>query len=370
MSEIEIQVYETRLREYLQVLKSLSFEAYSQDWKPRLDAKSVEEWAVDISDITVPEAKHMLGGDVAPSAEERMSRLPDPASDPRPGVYSECVLTPGDEDDTWSYVGVATAVTNGSGLSRRVGEHLNPKYRADQQKRQRCTHYDVVEEPGMNRRQVFGTLAVGEFASGEPDDINEMRALCHVAEQIYTAWLGSYKASTMRREKFLRRMTPWKSDLLGMNSSIVVKQPMKVENRAIPLDPVLYKKVRNERSKLARREYDGDQKIGRDAYNSWYQRTVANPVAKMKRAKASKEEIKAFQKLTIGKWEGLKDAELAKFRDNPPKPKSTKPKAEGSKQSAGKKRALDELTGNASPESSQSRKKGKKAAKSGKLASE
>ncbi|KAF2724526.1 hypothetical protein K431DRAFT_310081 [Polychaeton citri CBS 116435] len=340
MSDARVQVYEDRLHEYLKIVMNQSWEVYEAGWRVRIATRTVDEWASDISGITLLETKQMLGGDAAPTAQERLSLLPEVNGETRPGVYTSCIFTPGDFSHTWAYVGSATAVVSRHpGLAGRVAQHQSEGYRESWKKKRNSYHYNVLDQEDKNRVEEFRVLAVGNFASGEPTDVNHMRATCLLAEMLYTAWLGVFQDSVFKNRPWLRSLVPWNSDVRPTNSKLTIQEVMKESDHATLLDPEEKEIVRNARRRSNMRQETNEERIHRLAKQRWYNRVAGTPAARMKRQKThSKEEIAAFVAQENSKWPEVREQEVAQYRED------------YSQKLAGGRRAVEDGPGDTVPE--------------------
>lgn len=293
-----MSVYEIRLRETIEKICALSSHFMNPQWTHRLARRTVEEWAQGISGITTAEAKMLYEKDSAPSVEDWKS-LPHIGNSLEPGVYLGLILTPGDEQDTSQYIGSATGPAKG--LSGRVREHQDPVYRSKERERtpgQRGhIYYNKIDECGKSRYWIWRRLCCGSFTSGSQEEIESVRELCVMAEQIYSGWNGSFIKEARNQWAGLADISLWSHNaILPTNYSQPILQTFK---NALPGYTPLTVEQSNKRAngKIAQRriKLTVEQEAARKAHNAAYMHHVKRPADKMKKEGYSEEEIKAFR---------------------------------------------------------------------------
>ncbi|KAF2721753.1 hypothetical protein K431DRAFT_346175 [Polychaeton citri CBS 116435] len=299
-------IFKLRLVQFIQVLLNQPHIAFGIGWDGRLRSRSAEQWAEDVSRITVPKAKWIFGADSPPSVQDLLD-LPMIPSDNRPGVYLGVVLTPNDVDDSHSYVGSATAP--GRGLMNRTGQHADPNHRKkEKQKRSsRGTRfYNIVDQADKNRYIEFRALAIHDITSGKAAVINYMRETCLVAEQIFASWLRSFTDHSMKAYRWLESTSPWKSGLSGLNGALPLGRQMVQANRDSAFTEEALREIRRirEADRIAAETVE-ERQHRKEVRQNW-QTTVRAPVYRMRKEGRSDEEIVAFKKRVIKPKTGKK----------------------------------------------------------------
>jgi hypothetical protein len=147
-------VYESRLRQYVAELLRLDGLDVSPQWKGLLAEHDLEYWCLRISAITLPQAKILLAGSIAPTKGQLLS-LPGIGEDHNPGVYYGLILTPQEPNLTYAYAGSATRP--GFGLEGRTSQHSSPQYRASTTKQYQKEgkdmpyYYRLIDQPNKRR---------------------------------------------------------------------------------------------------------------------------------------------------------------------------------------------------------------------------
>jgi hypothetical protein len=219
-------VYESRLLQHVDEILSLPDEEMSPHWAKTLPKRSAEQWARDVSAITLDVTKVLLAADEAPTDSD-FEKLPEIGDDHRPGVYRGGVRSESDPEDRWEYFGSATGP--GKGLKGRTDKHSRKSHRDDVKKRgEGSFFYTIVDQKGKNRHLDFRKLCVGDWESGKPEDVMYMRETCIIAEQIYMGWLLGF--GTKAREIFgkFSSLSAWDNCTYGgTNYTPSLKQSIK-----------------------------------------------------------------------------------------------------------------------------------------------
>ncbi|SMY20839.1 unnamed protein product [Zymoseptoria tritici ST99CH_1A5] len=197
------ETFELRLRETLSYLKDLNDLDTTLQWAHDLESYSVEEFASEISNFTLPAAKAIFDAPHPPNVDTIQSLRPVEGSQ-SPGVYLGFTQdVSGKDAHNFAYTGSATRVARG--LSTRTNQHLDPEYRVKYlEKRPNYYHYLLFAGTENNREEVYYVLAETEFASTDPDEINKTRIFVTLFEQICICWLRCYtsKAAAGAQKKF------------------------------------------------------------------------------------------------------------------------------------------------------------------------
>lgn len=288
------ELYEARLRQYVPKLLSRPGTELSESFLSVLPTRSAAQWAEDISAITLPEAKLLLGA-AQPPTKQQLLALPTTTGDYNPGVYYGVIQTPSDEEDTYGYLGSATAPSEG--LCGRILQHQNPSYRTRYMSRGHSLHYSVLDEPGKDRYGDYRQLCRTEFASGESADVFYTRTTCILAEQLYMSWLKTHSDPTMQRNPWLAELSPWYGSLRrGLNGRLPIAEGIPGVGKEIaPLTP----QERNDRARDHQRFLKSletvEQREGRQARDARYHQEVMKPVIEMRKNGVAQAEIKKFQ---------------------------------------------------------------------------
>lgn len=151
-------LYESRLREIINAIGSMSDTQLTIEWRRILDLHSTEDLALAISAITSQGAQDMLNREEPPTIEQ-IESLDAVGNSHKPGVYvglTKPVSENSADQKVYTYAGSATRV--GRGFEGRVPSHLDPAYREKYLKKTpNYYHYRLLEDG--TRKEFFYILA-------------------------------------------------------------------------------------------------------------------------------------------------------------------------------------------------------------------
>ena len=155
--------FEIQLGEYVTRLLGLGELEMAPGFYVLLHQRSVAEWVVPLSAITLNDPQTLLSREDAPSIEELRALQPIGDSHPA-GVYIGIIISP--DGHHFTYVGSATSP--GRGLKVRCDRQLDAAYRkTERASGTRSYHYDVVDQAGKGRVEHFRGLAETDFLLNE-----------------------------------------------------------------------------------------------------------------------------------------------------------------------------------------------------------
>lgn len=345
----DFEVYEFRLRLYLRKLLSRPGTELSESFLTVIPSRSLEQWAQDVSKITLPAAKSLLQADRAPTDEELVA-LPKTKGVYKPGVYQGTILTPGDPSDSYGYDGSATAPAEG--IEGRILQHQNPEYRARYMKRGGSLHYAVLEAAGMNRYGEYRVLCQAEFESGAPADIFYTRATCLMAEQLYMSWLKNFGEGTLKKHRWLSELTPWASSpRKGLNGRLPIAEGIPgSKNEVSPLTPEERQVRLRDHQRYLKSLDTVEERQHRQTQNSIYYYEVMKPVMEMRKSGVPETDIKAFQDAHRKKTQAVRPKNGFKFSTATPRSEEERAlDLSGERRHNGKTSVLASISGNAAP---------------------
>ncbi|KAK5117427.1 hypothetical protein LTR85_008812 [Meristemomyces frigidus] len=290
--------FEIRLGDYLKGCMGLSDIDMTPQNYQILHATGVDEWHKRVSAMMLPEAKSLLSQELAPTIGDLLA-LPEIAGEWRPGNYIELILPDPDlmsDTDELEYVYTGSATKVALGLVCRVSEHARPTYRAYEMSKKNCYHYELIDQEGKHRIQVFRKLAVTEFSSKAAAHINEVRATCIVAEQLLMSWLQCTATQSLKRNKAFLKFTPWaETEYRGANCTPPLKQDSQIAlEDAEALTPTEWLKRHNKRNKQWVANMTDAQKARSKEYQRQYSEKVDGPRNRMRRAGATEHDIAEY----------------------------------------------------------------------------
>ncbi|KAM0717181.1 hypothetical protein Q7P37_007033 [Cladosporium fusiforme] len=293
-----VAIYEQRLRTYLAVILTLEGLDVSPQWKKLLSEHDLEYWCAQVSGITLPQSKKLLAGIAAPT-KGQMLTLPPIDGDYSPGVYYGLILTPNDPNSTFGYSGSATKA--GFGLAGRTDQHKSSRFRAnvarEYQNDGKSTpfYYRLVDQPGKHREE----------------EVNSMRIVCLLAEQVYSSWLCTFTAESKRRFERSATLSPWSaSEIRPTNWSQPILQGAHLAKGPSPLNPEEFRQRKVDMKWVLIDQETVEQRRARVLHQVAYNHVVHRPVELMRKALASEEKIRAFRKAANEQLFGLQSFAL------------------------------------------------------------
>lgn len=150
-------------------------------------------------------------------------------------------------------------------------------------------------------------LCLGDFGDGSEEQVNSMRVILVLAEQVYCSWLGCFTRDALKRFTASATLSPWKEfSISGTNWSQPILQAAHVSKGKSTITPEEKKERQVDLKWLRRFQESVERKKARVYHDRVYQLLVTQPVEKMRREKGPnkrpEKEIKEWQKAVKEVW--------------------------------------------------------------------
>ncbi|KAK8221341.1 hypothetical protein IWZ01DRAFT_537263 [Phyllosticta capitalensis] len=173
-----------------------------------LAKKTAEEWADVFVQYTPKKVRQMFSKTEPPSVDELLSFSSQKSSNF--GAYM-CLVVPLDNGHHHHIYG-GSATSPFGGLHTRISAHQNP---AIKQKEPNYFHNLLHQEDVRRRGYFFHVFDVPGLIPCPEDQMTERRAICMIAEAVYTAWFGAYRAGASRVHASQYQQCPYNINQLG-----------------------------------------------------------------------------------------------------------------------------------------------------------
>jgi hypothetical protein len=297
-----LQRFETRLRDIISKIQNTpeAISRMTEVWNMDLTSKSTDQFAFEISERTLGDAKHLLGGINPPTVEQlqTLTAITDEDCWRHPGDYL-CLALGHENDSTAAYVG--ESVKAGVGIGGRTREHGDPIYRESERRGLKDKYfYRILDNKTTPRNFARFALLKDRYASDQPADQIELRIRVALAEQVFMSWLGTYDTRAINNpHKFFVNLCPWKLEdvghqYFGANQDSPVRQNIVRPTKSMPVDKQTFHKRKVDLKKAREAEWNDLQRELKQRKDAVYSRLIKIPIRSIK----NDAEKKTFRKAT------------------------------------------------------------------------
>jgi len=150
-------------------------------------------------------------------------------------------------------------------------------------------------------------LCQGDFGNGSEKEVNSMRVILILAEQVYCSWLGTFTRDSCKRFAASATLSPWKEfSISGTNWSQPILQPAHISKGKSSVTPEEWKERLVDLKWLRRFNESVEKRKARVYHDRVYQLLVTHPAESMRRVKGElkrpEKEIKEWMQAVKEVW--------------------------------------------------------------------
>lgn len=322
------------LLDYVSRLKNLNRTEprASKQWRAIFAKNSVEELADAVEAITVPELKEILEKEEEPTIKD-FCRLPAINGDWHFGVYHG-LLESIKPSLKYNYAYIGSATSRQGGLTYRVDfQHMSPAYRRRMKNKKRSLRlYHLMDDKKNPKLVTFRKLCVSSLEGPQrPERVTFERAICKLAEQVYSGWLRTFDERSVASHPSYTQMSPWKTNvLLPTNYTPPIFEPFYddddgADDKNCPIQDPEEARLRHlEQKKLTRKNWSPEERYANNARKNALFKQVTEPQKGMRARNVPEDVIKEFDRVGRAKvdaqyplWSRKREQFLEPDHDSP-----------------------------------------------------